>query len=71
MKRNPNVHKYYFSTAMQVEGDCNPWIIRVDCTYILQAAQKIKDLMALPGDLVVKTPCLQCRGHGLNPWSGN
>ena len=24
-----------------------------------------------PGGPVVKTSCIQCRGHGFNPWSGN
>ena len=24
-----------------------------------------------PGIPVVKTPCSQCRGYGLNPWLGN
>ena len=26
---------------------------------------------AFPGGPVVGTPCLQGRGHGFNPWSGN
>ena len=29
---------------------------------------KIGDFPSRP---VVKTPCFQCWGHGLDPWSGN
>ena len=26
---------------------------------------------SFPGGVVVKSACFQCRGHGLDPWSGN
>ena len=31
----------------------------------------LKGTRDFPGGLVVKTLHVQCRGHGINPWSGN
>ena len=33
-----------------------------------QSKQRSRDV---PGGPLVKTPCIQCRGPGFNPWSGN
>ena len=39
---------------------------------IQQGMPQAKDHLGdFPGGAVGKTPCSQCRGPGLNPWSGN
>ena len=47
------------------------WLISSISTHIPPTRFTKLILRDLPGDSVVKTPCLQCSGHGFNPWSGN
>lgn len=35
------------------------------------SAANFKEPRDLPGGLVVKTVCFQCRKHGFSPWSGD
>ena len=39
-------------------------------TQCWQTFLKMVIMENFPGDLVVKTPCFQCRGHRFDPWSG-
>jgi len=48
------------------------WIISMICISLTldKAALNISGVGAIPDGPVVKTLCFQCRGHGLDPWSG-